>query len=112
MFYVYILKCKDGSYYTGHTDDIDKRINEHVRGETPSYTSKRLPVTLVYMQEFPSRYEALVAERQIKSWGRNKKEALIKQNWELISLLSKRRVRSNPSRRFARQIPQDERPAE
>ncbi|MBD3231925.1 GIY-YIG nuclease family protein [Candidatus Dependentiae bacterium] len=67
-FYVYILKCRDGSYYTGHTDNIEKRLSEHVSGSVKCYTSNKLPVKLVFMKNFPSRYEALCAERKIKKW--------------------------------------------
>jgi len=77
-FYVYILKCNDESYYTGHTDNIEKRLSEHYSGKMPCYTSTRLPVKLVFMQTLISRYEALSAERKIKNWPRKKKEALIK----------------------------------
>jgi len=76
-FYVYILKCGDGSYYTGHTDDLDKRLYEHKNPTFTCYTSSRLPVELVFHQPFPSRYEAVLAERKIKKWSRKKKEALI-----------------------------------
>jgi len=90
-FYVYILKCKDGSFYTGHTDDLEKRMNEHHEGCACSYTSSRLPVSLVYSQNFPTRLEALISERQIKGWSRKKKEALIRGDWEEISRLSNRK---------------------
>ena len=73
MFYVYILKCNDGSYYTGHTDDIERRIAEHKGGLYQGYTSSRLPIQLVYLEEFFSRIEALEAERKIKNWSRKKK---------------------------------------
>jgi len=79
-FFLYILKCNDGSYYTGHTDEIEKRITEHMLGSTPSYTSTRLPIELVFMQNFNSRTEAIDMERGVKKWFRNKKEALIEGN--------------------------------
>ena len=87
-FYVYILKCNDGSYYTGHTDNLEHRVSEHMRGNTPCYTATRLPVSLVYVALFASRYEALVAERQIKGWSKKKKEALIKNDWQEMIRLS------------------------
>jgi predicted GIY-YIG superfamily endonuclease len=77
MFRVYILKCSDNSYYTGHTDNLEKRISEHGSGEIIGYTHSRWPVKLVYTVELPTRYEALPRERQIKRWSRRKKEALI-----------------------------------
>lgn len=89
MFYVYILRCSDGSYYIGHTDELEKRIAEHKIGACPGYTSTRLPVDLVFHQEFASRDEAFSVERQIKKWNRRKKEALIQRDFALLSLLSK-----------------------
>ena len=71
-FYVYILECSDGSYYTGHTDDLEKRLETHNSGELDGYTKNRRPLTLVFLQEFPSRDEAFAAERQIKGWTRRK----------------------------------------
>ena len=62
-FWVYILRCNDNSYYTGHTDNLEKRIAEHQSGEIKGYTSKRRPVVLVFSQELSTRIEALTAER-------------------------------------------------
>ena len=89
-FYVYILKCSDGSYYTGHTDDLEKRYAEHCANTYECYTSTRLPVELVFSQEFASRGEALEAEQQIKPWNRRKKEILINKGWEGFMELRKR----------------------
>jgi putative endonuclease len=88
-FWVYILRCSDGSYYTGHTDNLEKRLAEHESGACDNYTSTRLPVTLSFSQALPSRIEALASERQIKGWSRKKKEALIRGDWEEISRLAK-----------------------
>jgi len=91
-FYVYILKCSDGSYYTGHTDDLEKRINQHHHGEFPEcYTLKRRPLELVFSQVHATRQEALDSERQIKGWSRAKKEALIRGDWAEIRRLAKNR---------------------
>jgi putative endonuclease len=80
-FWVYILRCVDGSYYTGHTDNLDKRIQEHHMGAiSRCYTFKRRPLQLVFSQEFQTREEALASERQIKGWSRKKKEAMMKGN--------------------------------
>ena len=90
MFWVYMLRCSDGSYYTGHTDNLEKRIGEHHSGHLPGcYTFKRRPLELVYSQGFPSRVEALSAEQQIKGWSRSKKAALINHDWAEISRLAK-----------------------
>ena len=88
MFWVYILKCSDGSYYTGHTDNLEIRIAQHKVGECPGYTATRLPVELVWSQAFNSREEALAAERQIKGWSRKKKEAMMRGDWAEVSRLA------------------------
>ena len=87
-FWVYMLECSDGSYYTGHTDELERRLGEHDAGLYPGYTTKRRPLTLVFSQEFPTRLEALTAERQIKGWTRRKKQALIAGDWNEIVRLS------------------------
>jgi predicted GIY-YIG superfamily endonuclease len=88
-FYVYILQCKDRSYYTGHTDNLEKRLSEHQFGNHPCYTLNRRPIALVFCQEFGTRDEAILAEQQIKGWSRKKKEALIQGDWKKLSELSK-----------------------
>ncbi len=90
-FWAYMLHCADRSFYVGHTDDLEKRIAKHEHGQIRGYTSRRLPVKLVWSEEFPSRYEALQAERQIKGWSRAKKLALIRGDWELIRGLARNR---------------------
>ncbi|MFW2831040.1 GIY-YIG nuclease family protein [Sphingomonas sp. ID0503] len=76
-FFAYMLRCSDRSYYVGHTDDLESRIAAHQHGAVPGYTSTRRPVFLVWQQAFGTRSEALETERQVKGWGRAKKEALI-----------------------------------
>ena len=88
-FWVYILKCSDYSYYTGHTDNLENRIGEHQNGLCGGYTASRLPVELAFSQEFPTRIEALAAEQQIKGWGRKKKEAMMRGDWPEVSRLAK-----------------------
>jgi len=67
MFWVYILQCKDNSYYTGHTDNLENRITQHTNKLIPGcYTSNRLPINVMYTQDFPTREEALRAEKQIQ----------------------------------------------
>ena len=87
-FFMYMLECSDGSYYIGHTDDIEKRISEHEQGQVSGYTKTRLPIKVVYVQDFMTRDEAINAEQQIKGWSRKKKEALITSDWETIKKLS------------------------
>jgi len=89
-FWVYILKCADDSYYVGHTDNIEKRIAEHRCKKYSGYTSKRLPVKLVYSCSFNTRNQAFEAEQKIKGWSRRKKEALITKDWNLLKKLAKK----------------------
>lgn len=86
--WVYILKCSDGSYYTGKTQNLELRVAQHQNGAVKGYTSQRLPVQLVFVQGFPTYIEAIRAERQIKGWSRAKKEALICGDFELLHDLS------------------------
>ncbi|GAA4718261.1 GIY-YIG nuclease family protein [Sphingomonas lutea] len=88
-FWAYILRCSDGRYYTGHTDNLERRIAEHQTGGFCDFTSRRLPVELVWSQEFTTRAEALDAERRIKPWSRAKKEALIRGDWAALSYFAK-----------------------
>jgi putative endonuclease len=88
LFWVYILQCADGSFYTGHTDDLDKRVAEHSVGEGSAHTRRRRPVKLVYTEQFSTRLEALEAELRIKGWSRAKKHALIAGDWDRISRLA------------------------
>jgi len=77
-YYVYILKCADNSYYTGVTNNIDRRVAEHENGnDIRCYTFTRRPVVLMYSESFPEIDYAIRREKQIKGWGRKKKEALI-----------------------------------
>jgi tRNA/rRNA methyltransferase len=85
VFWTYILRCADNSYYTGHTEDLENRVNEHQHGIVRGYTYDRRPVELVWAQDFPTREEALSAELKIKPWSRAKKEALIAGNWNRLS---------------------------
>ena len=87
-FWVYILRCADNSYYTGHTDNLEERIAKHQAGEIAGYTATRRPVKLLFSQEFPTRVDALACERQIKGWRRSKKEALIRGDWDEVSRLA------------------------
>jgi predicted GIY-YIG superfamily endonuclease len=96
-FWVYILRCSDGSYYVGHTEDLERRVVQHQSGELAAYTAKRLPVELVYSNEFATRDEAFAAERQIKGWSRKKKEALMRADWKELRRLARGKNREDPS---------------
>ena len=91
-FYAYLLRCNDVSYYAGHTDDLEHRLSQHQLGALGGYTAKRLPVSLVWSEDFGSREDAFWVEQQIKGWSRAKKEALIAGDWGLISQLAQNRM--------------------
>ena len=84
-YFVYILRCSNGTFYTGNTSNLDLRISQHKSGYDPkSYTYRLRPITLVWSMEFPNRYDALNVERQIKGWSHAKKQALINNDFQLI----------------------------
>src|SRR3989304_7195704 len=95
-FYVYILQCADGSYCTGHTDNLEARQSRHHEALIPDYTQTRRPLRLVWSADFPTRYEALQSERQIKGWSRAKKAALIPGDWAELSRLARSRGSNGP----------------
>ncbi len=75
-FYVYIIECDDGSFYTGQTNSIERRISEHRAGEGARYTKHRRPITLRYVEEVETRDDALDRERQIKNKSHHQKAKL------------------------------------
>jgi putative endonuclease len=75
--YVYILKCRDNTYYTGYTVDIERRLAEHQEGLASKYTRGRTPVELVYLENQPSKSEAMQRELQIKKLTKPQKQQLI-----------------------------------
>lgn len=87
-YFVYILECFDDSYYTGVTNNLEKRINEHQSGIIKGYTSGRLPVKLVFSERFSDISQAIRFEKQVKGWSRKKKEALINGNIDLLVRIS------------------------
>jgi predicted GIY-YIG superfamily endonuclease len=88
-FWTYMLHCRGGQFYVGHTDDLDRRMAQHQSGVIPGFTADRLPVALVWSEAFQTRDDAREAERRIKGWTRAKKMALIRGDWEKVSELSK-----------------------
>ena len=88
MPHVYILRCADGSYYTGSTRSLESRLHQHSLGLVEGYTSTRLPVELVFAAEYERVDEAWQRERQIHGWSRRKKEALIAAHWEDLPAFS------------------------
>jgi predicted GIY-YIG superfamily endonuclease len=91
--WVYVLQCSDGSLYVGATTDLAGRISEHQAGQGGAYTSRRHPVVLVHSEEFADLRAAVARERQIKSWARQKKQALIRGDFEILHKLAKRTSR-------------------
>ena len=86
--YTYILQCANGAYYVGSTTDLERRLMEHQAGMGGKFTSKHLPVKLVYKEEYMSISQAFQRERQLHGWSRAKKEALINGQFELLKELS------------------------
>ncbi|THV61369.1 GIY-YIG nuclease family protein [Flagellimonas alvinocaridis] len=92
LSYVYILKCSDGTYYTGVTSDLEKRIEEHIVGKrSTSYTFSRRPVELVFYAKFTQIELAIQKEKQIKKWSKAKKEALINGQYDALPNLAKKK---------------------
>jgi len=93
--WLYILRCSDGSYYTGTTrTDLEHRIAQHQSGHFPGYTETRRPIELAYSEHFEQITDAIAAERQIKGWSRAKKEALMAGDFARLEVLSQRRTPS------------------
>ncbi len=92
IYYVYILKCADDSYYTGITSNLSQRIGDHSNGKhRDSYTFIRRPLALMFYCEFTDVNLAILSEKQIKKWSRAKKEALINDEYEKLPNLSKKK---------------------
>lgn len=91
-YFVYMVRCSDGSYYTGVSKDADIRVAEHNLGIDPGcYTFTRRPVELVHASGFGEVTDAIRWEKQLKKWARAKKEALIAGDWKKIRELARRR---------------------
>ncbi len=88
---MYILRCSDGSYYTGSTRDLEGRLYEHQNGLGAVFTKKRLPIKLVYCEEFERIDDAFYREKQVQGWSRAKKDALIQGQYDLLPKLAKTR---------------------
>ncbi|MCA4898746.1 MAG: GIY-YIG nuclease family protein [Bacteroidota bacterium] len=96
-YFVYIVECADGLYYTGVTNDLDVRLEQHNSGyDSTSFTYKRRPVILRYWERFSDINHAIEWEKQLKGWGRKKKEALFRNDWDEIKRLAKSK-NSEPS---------------
>lgn len=98
-YFVYILECSDKSYYTGVTNNLERRVLEHKSGLNPDcYTYSRRPVELVFYVDFQFIKDAIEFEKQVKGWSRKKKEAIINDNWEKLKSLSE--CKNNSSHKY------------
>ncbi len=86
--WMYILECSDKSFYTGSTRNLDERLEQHQAGKGANHTRKRLPVKLVYFEEYPRVDQAFYREKQVQGWSRKKKEALINGRSEELKRLA------------------------
>jgi putative endonuclease len=115
MAWTYILRCNDGSYYTGSTIDLERRLWEHNEGFGANFTAKRRPVVLVFAEESESIETAFRREKQVQGWSRAKKEALIAREWHRLPGLSRSesnalRQAQGPVRQAQGPVRQDEGP--
>ena len=96
-FWTYMLHCRGGRFYVGHTDNLDHRIAQHQSGSIAGFTADHLPVKLVWSEQFQTRLEALEAERKLKGWSKAKKLALIRGDWTRIAALAKKKSSASTS---------------
>jgi len=99
MPYVYMLECSDGSYYVGSTWDLERRVAAHASGEGAKYTNRRRPVRLVWFEEYDRVDEAWAMERRVHGWGRDKREALVRRDYDALPELARGRSRAERGQR-------------
>ena len=93
-YYVYMLRCIDGTFYTGITNDIERRYTEHCSGQNPTcFTHSRRPLRLVYTGEFEQPDEAIAFEKRLKGWSHKKKRAFAERDWALLNRFASGRRR-------------------
>ena len=97
MPYMYILQCADDSYYVGSTWNLEKRLWQHNEGLGAKYTARRLPVKLVYSEEYTSIADAYQREKQVQNWSRAKREALIRGDYDALPGLARKDFNRNNS---------------
>lgn len=95
MNYTYIIKCSDGTFYTGWTTNVERRLNAHNAGKGAKYTKTRRPVKLIYLEEFPTKEEAMSREYAIKQLTRIQKEKLLDSSLNLLEKLQDESVHDN-----------------
>lgn len=98
--WMYILECADGSYYTGSTNNLEVRLAQHESGQGANHTKSRLPVKLVYWEEYERIDQAFYREKQVQGWSRKKKEALIHGKPELLPELARNHTQSSENAAF------------
>jgi len=91
--YVYILRCADGTFYVGSTRSVEARVYQHSCGQGAEYTKRRLPVELVYVEEFDRIDDAFGREKQLQGWSHAKRAALVEGKWATLRALSRGRDR-------------------
>jgi putative endonuclease len=96
MAWTYLLRCADGSYYAGSTQNLELRVWQHSTGQGAKYTSTRLPIELVFAAEFERIADAYAFEKKIQGWSRAKREALIAGEFNQLPELSKKRFAPAP----------------
>ena len=103
MAWMYILKCADGTYYVGSTKSLESRVYQHQNGLGAIYTATRLPVQLVYYEEYKNIAEAFAREKQIQGWSHAKRKALVQREFHKLSKLSEKNfVNVKPKNKVAR----------
>ncbi len=95
MAWMYILRCRDGSYYVGSTRNLDLRIAQHMAGGGSKYTACRLPVKLIYGEEYDRVSEAYAREKQVQNCSRAKREALMSGNFDMLPALAKKQFHAD-----------------
>jgi putative endonuclease len=94
-YFVYIIECKGSFYYVGITNNLEERLWQHNEGINKNcFTYKRRPVVLKYFEQFSDVTQAIAREKQLKGWGRKKKEALFNENYDLLKELSQRKIKA------------------
>ncbi|HWU23536.1 MAG TPA: GIY-YIG nuclease family protein [Nocardioides sp.] len=94
--YCSMLECSDGSYYVGSTTNLEKRVGQHQAGLGSAYTRRRLPVRLVWCEQFSRADDAFRREKQVQNWSRAKREALIARDYDALPALSRNYTEFGP----------------
>ena len=90
LYYAYMLRCFDGTFYVGMTSDIEQRFTDHCSGRYPDcYTYNRRPLKLVHVSEFQWVHDAIAFEKKLKSWNHRKKRAFAERDWDALKRYSR-----------------------